>query len=107
MRLPSKIRAEGKIALPLIVLAAFCCCDQLLNAVDYIRPSWLVCQALSFPVGWIVAILAKDLVGAARQDNGVVLFLLTAACAGTVLNIYLLAYAVTYLYRKLHKHEHV
>jgi hypothetical protein len=97
MRRPSNIGVEGKIALSVIVLCALCFCDPLLNAVDYVRPSWVVCQTLSFPTGWIMNAVAEKLVASvvAEPDKVDAVFVFTSACAGTVLNIYMIAFGVT------------
>ena len=99
------VGASGKIALPLIFLAAVCCRDQALNAVDYIRPSWIVCQVLSFPIGWVSTWAATMVFGppTIRHEPGAELIAFVAACAGTVLNIYLLAFGIGSLYRKMAK----
>src|SRR5437868_2452883 len=108
--MPNKsIGSQGKIALPLILLAALCFRDQLVNAVDVVRPSWIVCKALSFPVGWIAKsfaeLLAQTIV--TRHETAASFLVFTAACAGSVLNIYLLAFGITSVCRKFRKNDHV
>ncbi len=99
------ICASGKIALPLIFLAAVCAADQGLKAVDYIRPSWLVCEVLSFPIGWVSIWAARTWFGVPtiRYEPGVEFVVFAAAWLGTVLNIYLVAFGIRSLYRKFSK----
>ena len=103
------VSATGKIALPLILLAAICFRDQAFNAVDYERPTWLVCQVLSFPVGWVSTWIAGMLSGplTIRQVPGGEWIVFAAACAGTVLNIYLVVFGVRLLAGKFRKRDEV
>jgi hypothetical protein len=96
---------QGKIALPLIVLTALCLCDQLVNAVDYERLSWLACEALSFPLGWIAKSIAESLTESIAAGHEMAIVFI-AACVGSVLNIYLLAYCITFLRRRSRRRQH-
>ena len=101
------VSSTGKIALPLILLAAVCFRDQAVNAVDYERLSWVVCEVLSFPVGWLTTWIAGLTVAPEPLRSGpeaeFIVFL--AACAGTVLNIYLLVFGVRLLARRIQKRD--
>jgi hypothetical protein len=83
---------KGRIALPLIVLAALCFRDAA-SSVDVVGPSALVCEGLSFPIGWLFKWLLEASVQTFRQQHQTAgdyaVFL--AAAAGSVLNIYFLS----------------
>jgi len=87
------ISPQGKIALPLIILAALCLLDQYFNAICYWRLSGYVCVALSCPLGWLAWWLATSAMRVidASQSAVAPLVELAAAFLGTTLNIYLIA----------------
>ena len=92
---------QGGIALPLIILAALCFRDQL-NAVDVIRPSWLVVQAFSFPLGWFAYWLSTWITGIVAPGPGLLafLFVFVSSSVGAVLNIYLFAACIMCLLKQ-------
>jgi hypothetical protein len=96
------VSSQGKLALPLIILAALCLLDQFLNAEDYERPSWLVCLALSFPLGWLASRLGETTAHLIALQHGPIAWLIgfVFASVGTALNIYLLAAFIIWLFRK-------
>jgi hypothetical protein len=96
------ISPEGRIALPLILLASLCFLDQTFNAVDYMRLSWLVCLILSFPTGWLFAWIARAGTQMVSPSGGIAanLMVFVAGSAGSALNIYGFAGFITWLWRQ-------
>lgn len=92
------VSLQGKIALPLIILAALCFLDSCLHAVDYERISWLVCLVLSFPLGWVAEWLTQSIAEGSRTTIELMRFVVVVG--SSALNVYLLAAFITLLFHK-------
>lgn len=89
---------QGLVTLSFVMLVALCAADQFLNARDYIRLSWLVVEAFSFPLGWLADWLARA-VASAFPDPLKLLVWFVISATGTVLNIHLFVSATFWYFR--------
>lgn len=80
---------ETWIVCALLTLGAICLADATLRAHDYIRPTWLVVQVLTFPIGWLADWIGNLVVHAFSRghDPFLLLIRLTIGTVGTVINI--------------------
>lgn len=95
------VSIPGRIALPMIVVAALCFLDSS-KATDYEPLSWLVFKVLSFPLGLFVQWIATEVTLLMSPGNWPLTLMIRwiVGFMGTALNIYMLAVIGVFIFRK-------